>query len=725
MCQYSPITPEAAADAVVAVKMPRRAIIPLDEPGGIARAIQTASNGQDLVIFFAHGEAMTRAAPRAVHMAGQAGVWWTLVLTLSRRSCEASLSDCPCAYGGLRPDGPWDRPRDPPDSRPAGAALRQLLRVRVYWLARFFEAGINALQCDLDVGWVRDPFPLFRSIPNASVVAQSESTMVNAGIVFVRHVSAAADAVTLWLLAEWSNRLMGLGGDEQTTLHDVLTTMTRGSIYLSEQLVAIGHKSRVMASWAKRNRLMRLARMQNVEKKARAACGAPDLTPSLAWRLSAPADTTAAAYTAAVAEVVADCEEDRKRSNGVAAIERAAETRAEALSRQEAVERCASSREKHAQACKRANAPTQSGPCHVDAPKWDWRPGVSLRLPQPVLPQPPHILLASLPTRIVGPYQRLSQLMRTSRCDDPTHQLPCATPMHLVHLSSYPSKPLRAAVLDLIATQTEARAAKLLATEPNAQDEAAASWVWLDTTSWDRWPQQALAGTATKAILAVALAIAKRTSGTLVLPQLPDLAVQALSENVAGHSRRLPHFTDSMVFGCGPSQRFIWLPWGLDDCFGNSLSSLISSRGRVVADVDVLRPSHPAAQVQSSGRIVVHLEVYPNGSVKWARGAPRRRARRNASNSWHVKVGPAIVDPWSAEPTTVFEQASWMCKVARAVEGLAKGWRVFQRPQKSGIVQAPDANASRRSVPGSGVVKPVVRFSELAQGQPRAAARRT
>ena len=54
-------------------------------------------------------------------------------------------------------------------------------------------------------------------------------------------------------------------------------------------------------------------------------------------------------------------------------------------------------------------------------------------------------------------------------------------------------------------------------------------------------------------------------------------------------------------------------------------------RGRVVADVDVLRPSHPAAQVQSSGRIVVHLEVYPKGSVKWARGTPRRRARRNAS----------------------------------------------------------------------------------------------
>ena len=158
---------------------------------------------------------MTLAAPRAVRMAQGVGVWWTLVLTLSRASCDAHghLSSCPCAFGGIRPDGPWHHPRDPPDPRPASAAARQLLRARVYWLARLFDAGVNVLQCDLDVGWLRNPFPLFRSLPNASILAQSDGALVNAGVLFVQHISAAEDAVTTWLLAEWSNRLPGLGGD--------------------------------------------------------------------------------------------------------------------------------------------------------------------------------------------------------------------------------------------------------------------------------------------------------------------------------------------------------------------------------------------------------------------------------------------------------------------------------------------------------------------------------
>ena len=129
----------------------RHPIVRLDDPGGVSRAIRIASNGQDIVLFFAYGnDGLTAAGPLAVSRAQNVGVWWTLMLTLDRPSCAASLSECPCAFGGgIEVDGPWERPRDRRDTRPASAARRQLLRVRVYWLARFFEAGVNVLQCGL------------------------------------------------------------------------------------------------------------------------------------------------------------------------------------------------------------------------------------------------------------------------------------------------------------------------------------------------------------------------------------------------------------------------------------------------------------------------------------------------------------------------------------------------------------------------------------------------
>lgn len=688
----------------------RHPIVRLDDPGGVSRAIRLASNGQDIVLFFAYGNAgLTAAGPLAVSRAQTVGVWWTLMLTLNRASCAASLSECPCAFGGIEVDGPWDRPRDRPDTRPAHAARRQLLRVRVYWLARFFEAGVNVFQCDLDVGWIANPFPLFRAIPDASVLAQTDGSLVNAGVIYFRHGSA--DAVALWLLNEWSNRLMGLGGDEQTTLHDVLTTMASRSMYLSEQLVTHSTKSAVIASWVRRNHLMKWLGKSGHQApgSARLAGGIGDLrpkrlaahnagkvhpsacavrvTPWFLWHLSVPINTTDAAYADAVARVFAECEEDRLRPHGVATQERAQEVRAVAMLRQRAAMRCISSPQAHG--CELVAAPEQraAGSCHATVPEWNWRPGVSLHLALPSTRPLQSIQLASLPTGLFASFQVFSHLMRTSRCDNSTVPLPCATPVHLVHLSSFPSKNLRAAVLDLIDAQLGT--GRLTTPMPDAEPGKAAdspppTWVWLEPQSWDLWPEALLAGMASNAVLAVALAIAKRTGAKMVLPQLPSVAVRALSENIAGHSSRLPHFTDNMAIGCGPSQRFVWLPWNLDKCvdergkqYGELFASLIYRHGRLVADVDRLRPSLPAAA--SSRRIVVQIEVYPNGSVQWARGPPRLRGRRNASNSWHVRVGPAA-NAWSTSSAvggrlTMSEQASWMCTVARAVEGLTRKMR--------------------------------------------------
>ena len=690
----------------------RQPIVRLDDPGGVSRAIRLASNGQDIVLFFAYGnDRLTAAGPLAVSRAQNVGVWWTLMLTLNRASCAASLSACPCAFGGIEVDGPWDRPRDRRDTRPAHAARRQLLRVRVYWLARFYEAGVNVFQCDLDVGWIANPFPLFRAIPDASVLAQTDGSLVNAGVIYFRHgTSILADAVTLWLLNEWSNRLMGLGGDEQTTLHDVLTTMASESIYLSEQLVTHNHKSVVIASWIRRNRLMKgLGKSgHQAPGSARRAGGIGDLrpkrlaahnagkahacdvrvTPWFLWHLSVPTNITGAAYADAVSRVFAECEEDRLRPHGEATQERAQEVRAMAMLREQAAVRCGSSPQ--ARGCELVAAPEQpaASSCHVGVPEWDWRPGVSLHLALPATRPLQSIQLASLPAGLFASFQMFSHLMRTSRCDNSTVSLPCATPVHLVHLSSYPSKNLRAAVLDLIDAQLGA--ARLTTPMPDAEPRKAANdppptWVWLEPQSWDLWPKAMLAGIASKAVLAVALAIAKRTGAKMVLPQLPSVAVRALSENIAGHSSRLPYFTDNMAVGCGPSQRFVWLPWGLNSCVderGNQIfseklvASLIYRHGRLVADVDRLRPSLPAAA--SSRRIEVKIEVFPNGSVQWARGGPPRlRGRRNASNSWHVRVGPAA-NAWSTTSSavegrsTMSGQASWMCTVAWAVEGLTR-----------------------------------------------------
>ena len=566
----------------------------------------------------------------------------------------------------------------------------------------------------MDVGWVANPFPLFRAIPDASVLAQTDGFLVNAGVIYFRH-STLADAVTVWLLNEWSNRLMGLGGDEQTTLHDVLTTMATGTMYLSEQLVTRYRKSAVIASWARRNSFMKWLGESGRQAPggARRAGGIGDLrpkrlaalnagkahacevrvTPRFLWHLSVPVNATGAAYADAVARVVAECEEDRLRPRGVATQERAQEVRAVAMLRQQAAVRCGNSPQARGCGMVAASEQPTAGSCHVRVPEWDWRPGVSLRLSLPSTRPLQSIQLASLPTGLFASFQTFSHLMRTSRCANSTVLLPCATPVHLVHLSSYPSKSLRAGVLDLIDAQLGA--ARLTTPMPDAEPGKAANalpptWVWLEPQSWALWPKAMLAGIASKAVLTVALAIAQRIGAKMVLPQLPSVAVQALSENIAGHSSRAPHFTDNMAVGCGPSQRFVWLPWGLNGCVDERgrrfladelVASLIYHHGRLVADVDRLRPSPPA--VASSRRIEVQIEVYPNGSAQWARGRrpPRQRGRRNASNSWHVRVGPAP-NAWPASSAvgerfmTMSEQDSWMCTVASAVEGLARKRRL-------------------------------------------------
>lgn len=672
-------------------------IVDLDEPGGVARAVSLASNAKrELVLFFAYGAGpLTGVAPRAVRAAYAAGVHWSLIVTLNRASCDASLSACPCAFGGVDPIGPWQSPRDPPDRRVAASA-RQLLRVRVYWLARFFAAGANVFQCDLDVVWTRDPFPLFRANPNVSFFAQADGSVLNSGLDHVQHVSASADAVATWLLYEWSNRMSGLGGDEQTTLNDVLFTMARGKLYLSEQLAVAGRKSHVIASWERRGRT--LVRLASTARRSGSDGGA-----WREWRLTVPADTSPEAYAAAINEVAADCRHEREQRNArgradgrvsAAERERAQEMRvhsqqvAKARLRSNSSGGCGGVGGSSGDSIASATASVVVGSCegNIRQPEWEWISGVSRQLPLPPPPPPGYSALAvTMKSDTFAYYQTFSRwLSAAPRPESPPpspQSAACAGPVHLSHLASYPSKSLRPVILDLLLSASPISASSRM--QPTS-----ASWVALAPQSWDSWPEEALqAGRATRAVLAALLGAAHHARSTLVLPELPPAAAAALTQAI---TRPRPHFMSHLPVGCANgSTAAFWIPYPLFDvpgCTGRPLSVVElmyngeAATRHVLADSPGLRPTD-WAETAASGTDA-HMGVFADGTVKWLRRPPSRRCRGATSGdawSWRLTVTPLPnASAWAARAAAdleeqrqqdAFEHArGFMCRVASGVE---------------------------------------------------------
>jgi len=663
-------------------------IVDLDAPGGVARAVSLASNARrELVLFFAYGAGpLTGVAPRAVRAAHAAGVHWSLILTLNRASCYASLSACPCAFGGVDPIGSWQSPRDPPDRRVAASA-RQLLRVRVYWLARFFDAGANVFQCDLDVVWTRDPFPLFRANPNVSFFAQADGPVLNSGLDHVQHVSASADAVATWLLNEWSNRMSGLGGDEQTTLNDVLFTMARGKLYLSEQLAVAGRKSHVIASWERRGRT--LVRLASTARRSGSDGGA-----WREWRLTVPAETSPEAYASAIEEVAADCRREREQRNArvradgrlsAAERERAQEVRVHSEQVAKARLRSNFNGDSSGDSIASATASAAVGSCEGNTrqPGWEWIPGVSRQLPLPPPPPPGHSALAvTMKSDTFAYYQTLSRWLSTPTVlrSDPAA---CAGPVHLSHLASYPSKSLRPVILDLMSSASPSSASSRM--QPTS---APSSWVALAPQSWDSWPEEALqAGRATRAVLAALLGAAHHARSTLVLPGLPPAAAAALTQAI---TRPRPHLMSHLPVGCpNRSNAAVWIPYPLFDvpgCTGRPLSVAelmyngeIATR-RVLADSPGLRPTD-WAETAASGTDA-HMGVFADGTVKWLRRPPSQRCRGDAGGgawSWRLTVTPLPnASAWAARAAAdleeqrqqdAFEHArGFMCRVASGVE---------------------------------------------------------
>mmetsp|Transcript_18093 Transcript_18093/g.60706 ORF Transcript_18093/g.60706 Transcript_18093/m.60706 type:complete len:142 (+) Transcript_18093:521-946(+) len=73
---------------------------------------------------------------------------------------------------------------------------------RPMWMRHLLSRGYSVLQCDLDIVWLRDPFPLFATHPHlaaADVLVQSEGGHgYNAGFYFARPTRAADAFMEFW-----------------------------------------------------------------------------------------------------------------------------------------------------------------------------------------------------------------------------------------------------------------------------------------------------------------------------------------------------------------------------------------------------------------------------------------------------------------------------------------------------------------------------------------------
>ena len=134
--------------------------------------------------------------------------------------------------------------------------IRMPIRARVYWLYRFFAAGLDVLLLDTDIIVERDPFAFFRKHPGHSIIGALDGrTPYNSGVFYARHIDACRDYLTQSLLEEYARRCVEWGGFEQSVCIDVVATSITATFYAIEnQLVAWRNKTRVVPLRLERDR---------------------------------------------------------------------------------------------------------------------------------------------------------------------------------------------------------------------------------------------------------------------------------------------------------------------------------------------------------------------------------------------------------------------------------------------------------------------------------------
>lgn len=124
--------------------------------------------------------------------------------------------------------------------------IMQQLRARVYWMYRLYRIGLNVFQLDSDVVWFQNPYKAFAEFPNHGIIGAEDGLPFNGGFVYARHLSKCNNLIIEWLLHTWSWRLIVWGGDEQSTLIDIVSSMITQTPYATEQEVVARGKASVI-----------------------------------------------------------------------------------------------------------------------------------------------------------------------------------------------------------------------------------------------------------------------------------------------------------------------------------------------------------------------------------------------------------------------------------------------------------------------------------------------
>lgn len=204
--------------------------IALDDPGGVGRALslykaEAGSAWPDVVLVTANAAGLPSALTLRRSLLSVGGPL-AFVLSPNADVCEPSTS-WPCGYS-VRFSA-WTR-------------WDELLRLRQYYLARFFLEGANVMQLDSDVIVIANPFPLLHAqYGGASLISQIDAPIANSGITYARHMndSRQSDHLIGWALSEWSNRLiwsskvgsnfrMKTNANDPATFNDILLGLSMG-----------------------------------------------------------------------------------------------------------------------------------------------------------------------------------------------------------------------------------------------------------------------------------------------------------------------------------------------------------------------------------------------------------------------------------------------------------------------------------------------------------------
>ena len=167
---------------------------------------------------------------------------YMLTITNLKSSCVDLIGDCAYSSQYMSRDARF---------------IIQRLRARVYWMYMLYRTGLDVFQLDSDIVWFANPLRISAEFPMYGIIGAEDGLPFNGGFVYARHVSNCSDSIIESLLYSWSRRLIEWGGDEQSTLIDIMSSMITHVPYSTEQELIMRGKSSVIPIREKRVNLVR------------------------------------------------------------------------------------------------------------------------------------------------------------------------------------------------------------------------------------------------------------------------------------------------------------------------------------------------------------------------------------------------------------------------------------------------------------------------------------